>query len=27
MSVADAVAKLRPAAAYIANLCHKTEIS
>jgi hypothetical protein len=27
MSVADAVAKLRPATAYIANLCHKTEIS
>jgi hypothetical protein len=27
MSVADTVAKLRPATAYIANLCHKTKIS
>ena len=27
MSVADTVAKLRPATAYCANLCHKTEIS
>lgn len=27
MSVADAVAKLRPATANFANLCHKTEIS
>ena len=27
MSVADTVAKLRPAATYFANLCHKTEIS
>jgi hypothetical protein len=27
MSVADAVAELRPATTYFANLCHKTEIS
>ena len=27
MSVADTVAKLRPATAYCANLCHKTRIS
>jgi hypothetical protein len=27
MSVANAVTKLRPATAYIANLCHKTKIS
>jgi hypothetical protein len=27
MSVADTVAKLRPATTYFANLCHKTEIS
>jgi hypothetical protein len=27
MSVADTVAELRPATAYIANLCHKTKIS
>jgi hypothetical protein len=27
MSVADTVAELGPATAYIANLCHKTKIS
>ena len=27
MSVADAVAELRPATAYFTNLCHKTKIS
>ena len=27
MSVADAIAELRPATTYFANLCHKTEIS
>jgi hypothetical protein len=27
MSVADAVAELRPATTYFANLCHKTRIS
>ena len=27
MSVADLAAKLRPAAAYLTNLCHKAELS